>query len=224
MILRKTLLAVSAVVLLSTPAWALANQPSDHSGKHAPSTTPVGPPATTPNNTDNPGVGNGSQNGDQGTGNPAHPEHPSHPRHPGHPETPKRPGKPEPSEHPAHPGKPHKCMAHNVAYIVSGTLVSQALSKNADGTYSGTVTVSVAHTNRHAAAAKGMTETYTLTDAHPTLALRDTNNDGSVGLDDLAAGDRVKAIGKITTLSKKCDQSKFTSQTTIREVIFHVPR
>ena len=94
-------------------------------------------------------------------------------------------------------------MAHNVAYIVSGTLVSQTLSKNADGTYSGTVTVSVARTNRHAAAAKGMTETYTLTDAHLTFALRDTNNDGSVGLDDLAAGDRVKAIGKITTLSKR---------------------
>jgi hypothetical protein len=220
MILRKTLLAVSAVVLLSTPAWALANQPTDHSGKHASSTTPGGPPATTPNNTDNPGVGNG----EQGTGNSNNPAHPGHPSHPSHPEHPKHPGKPGSPKHPAHPGNPRKCMAHNVAYIVSGTLVSQTLSKNADGTYSGTVTVSVTHTNRHAAAAKGMTETYTLTDAHLTFALRDTNNDGSVGLDDLAAGDRVKAIGKITTLSKKCDQSKFTSQTTIGKVIFHAPR
>jgi hypothetical protein len=114
-------------------------------------------------------------------------------------------------------------MPRNVAYIVSGTLVSDTLAKNADGTYSGSVTVNVTHTNRHAAGDEGMTKTYTLNDARVTLGLRDINHDGSVGLDDLTAGDRVKAIGKITTLSKKCDQSNFTALLTIRKVIFHAP-
>lgn len=228
MILRKTLLAASAVALISTPGWALADQnPSDHGAKHAPSTTLAGPSSTTPNNTDNPGASNRSQNnnhggdkgagdkGNQGQGNgPGKPEHPSHPQHPKHPGHPK---------HPSHPGKSHKCMPRNVAYIASGTLVSQTLSKNANGTYSGGVTVNVTRTNRHAANDEGMTKTYTLTDARVKLRVADIDQDGSVGLDDLVAGDRVKVIASITTLSKKCDQSNFTAQLTISKVIFHAP-
>jgi hypothetical protein len=241
MILRKTLLAASAVALISTPTWALADQnPSDRGAKHAPSTTPVGPPSTTPDNIDNPVASNRSQNGNhggdngagdqgnhgsgqnnQGQGNdpgkPEHPSHPQHPKHPGHPEHPSHPS------HPSHPGNPHKCMQRNVAYVVSGTLVGQTLSENADGTYSGDVTITVTRTNRHAAGDEGMTKTYTLTDARVKLRVADIDHDGSVGLDDLVAGDRVKAIGKITTLSKKCNQSGFTATTTIRKVIFHAP-
>jgi hypothetical protein len=219
MILRKTLLAASAVALISTPGWALADQsPSDHAAKHTPSTTPAGPPSTTPNNTDNPGASNRSQNGNhggdkgagdngnQGQGNdPGKPEHPSHPQHPNH------------------PGKSHKCMPRNVAYIASGTLVSQTLSKNANGTYSGGVTIDVTRTNRHAASDEGMTKTYTLTDARVKLRVADIDHNGSVGLDDLVAGDQVKIIASITTLSKKCDQSNFTAQLTISKVIFHAP-
>jgi hypothetical protein len=225
MILRKILPAASALALMVTPAWALANEGS----KHAPSSTPVGPPSTTPNNTDNPGAanrhsgdhsGNGSSNG-QNQGNqpdkPNHPEHPKHPGHPAHPEHPSHPGKP------GHPGKSHKCMAHNVAYVVSGTLVKQTLTKNTDGTYSGTVEVTVTHTNHHAAGDQGMTKTYTLTSSGVALRVADINNDGSVGLDDLQTGDRTKVIGKITTLSKRCDQTGFTAQLTIRKVIFHAP-
>jgi hypothetical protein len=65
--------------------------------------------------------------------------------------------------------------------------------------------------------------TYKVENVHVTFGLADTNNDGSVGLDDLKVGDRVKAIGKITTLAKKCDQSTFTAQLTIRKIVFHVP-
>ena len=107
---------------------------------------------------------------------------------------------------------------------MSGTLVSQTLSQNANGTYSGAVTVDVTHTNRHAASDEGMTKTYTLTDARVKLRVADIDHDGSVGLDDLVAGDRVKVIGTITTLPKKCNQSGFTAQTTIHKVIFHAHR
>jgi hypothetical protein len=233
MILRKTLLAASAVALLSTPAWALADQ--EHSGqgaKHAPSSTPVGPPSTTPSNTDNPGAANRhskGNDGNQGTSSGSgpdnqspgnHPDKPSHPGHPSHPEHPKHPGHPG---QPSHPGKSHKCMAHNVAYVASGTLTSQTLVKNTDGTYSGSVTVNITHTNRHAAGDKG-TQSYTLTNVHVTFGLADTNNDGSVGPDDLTEGDGAKLIGKITTLAKKCDQSGFTATKTIRKIVFHAPK
>jgi hypothetical protein len=257
MLLRKTLLAASAVALISTPTWALADQnPSDNGANHAPSTTPAGPPSTTPagppsttpagppsttpNNTDNPSASDHSQNsnhggdksagdqdghgasqGAQGQGNDPgkseHPSHPQHPKHPGHPEHPSHPNNPN------RPGKSHMCMPRSVAYIVSGTLVSQTLSKNANGTYSGDVTVDVTRTNRHAAGDQGMTKTYTLTDARVKLRVADIDHDGSVGLDDLVAGDRVKVIASITTLSKKCDQSNFTAQTTIHKVTFHAP-
>ncbi len=206
MFLRKTLLAASAVALLSTPAWALADHnPSDQGAKHAPATTPAGPPSTTPNNADNPGASNRSQNGNhrsdqgnQGQGN--DPGKPSHPAHPSHP------------SHPGNPSNPSNCTSHNVAYIVSGTLVSQTLSKNADGTYSGTLEVEVTHTNHHAVKGKI---------SYPVSKVHVTFDNGGVSLADITAGDRVKAIGKITTLSKKCSQTGFTAVITIRKVIFH---
>lgn len=121
-------------------------------------------------------------------------------------------------------GKSHKCKPHKVAYVAVGTLVSQTLAQDAGAnTYSGDVVVNVTRTNRHARADKGQQVTYTLTNARITFGLADTNNDGSVGLDDLVAGDRVRVIGKITTLAKKCDKSNFTATTTIRKVVFHAP-
>jgi hypothetical protein len=156
-----------------------------------------GPPSTTPNNTNNPGSSHRSPEGTKNTGGQGH-------------------GKP------GHPGNSHKCKPHKVGYVVSGTLVSQTLTKNADGTYSGEVTVEITHTNHHAAGDKG-TKTYTVTNVHVTFGLADTNNDGSVGPDDLKAGDQVKVIGKITALAKKCNQSGFTATTTIRKVVFNAP-
>jgi hypothetical protein len=229
MIVRKTLLAASALVLMSTPAWALPNQtPSNQTTGRAPSTTPAGPPATTPSNNsqnhsganhhspgDHPGKGThpGSGSGsNQGPANhPGRPGHPNHPAHPGHP------------GHPGRPSKARKCSPHDVAYIASGTLVSQTFSESANGTYSGNVTIDVTRTNRHAASDQGTTATYTLTDARVTFDLRDINHNGSVGLDDLQTGDRVKAIGTITALAKKCSQSGFTPTITIRRIVFHMP-
>jgi hypothetical protein len=209
------------------PAWALPSQaPSNQGTRHAPSTTPAGPPSTTPNNADNPGSANRRASGDHGNkdtpsgsgpdnqspaSDPGQPDHPGHPTHPTHP------------SHPGHPGTPHKCVPHSVAYVASGTLVSQTLSKNADGTCSGGVTVNVTHTNHHAAGDEVTTKTYTVAETRVTFGLSDTNHYGSVGLDDLQAGDRVKVIGGITALAKKCDQSSFTAQTTIRRIIFHTP-
>jgi hypothetical protein len=201
MIVKKVLLVASAAALMSTPAWALPSQaPSNQGTDHAPSTTPVGPPSTTPNNTNNPGAANRSHKGDHGG------EQGSD--HSGN------------SHKPSHPGQSHKCKPHRVGYVASGTLVSQTLAKNADGSYSGEVTVKVTHTNHHARGDKDTTKTYKLENVRVTFGLPDTNNDGGVGLDDLKEGDPVRLIGKITTLAKKCDQSGFTAALTIRHIVF----
>jgi hypothetical protein len=121
-------------------------------------------------------------------------------------------------------GKSHKCKPHKVAYVAVGTLVSQTLAQDAGAsTYSGDVVVNVTRTNHNGRADKGQQVTYTLTNARVTFGLQDTNNDGSVGLDDLVANAQVRVIGKITTLAKKCDKSNFTATTTIRKVVFHAP-
>lgn len=120
-------------------------------------------------------------------------------------------------------GRSHKCHAHNVGYVVSGTLVSQALTKEeATDTYSGKLEVKVLQANRHASGDKNATVTYEVSKAHLVFGMKDTNKDGSVGLDDLAAGDRVHAIGKITAVAPKCS-GEFTATKTIRRIVFHAP-
>jgi hypothetical protein len=156
-------------------------------------------PSTTPNSTNNPGSSHRSPQSTENTVGKG--QHGS----------------------PSNPGNSHKCKPHKVAYVASGALVSQTLAKNADGTYSGEVTVEVKSTNHHGAGDKGKTKAYKVENVHVTFGLADTNSDGSVGLDDLKAGDRVKLIGKITTLAKKCSQSEFTATTTIRKIVFHAP-
>jgi hypothetical protein len=122
-----------------------------------------------------------------------------------------------------HPARSHKCKPHKVAFVARGSLVSQSLTKNSDGTYSGDLTVNVARTNHHAAGDRGHQVTYTLDQARVTFGLADANNDGSVGLDDLAAGDRVGVLGKVTALAKRCDHTGLTPTTTIRRVVFNAP-
>lgn len=153
------------------------------------------PTSTPPRNDDNPGSTHRSTKGTENTGGANH-------------------------------GKSHKCKPHKVGYVASGILVSQTLTKESDGTYSGELVVEVKHANHHAKADKEKTEkekstTYTVKGVHVTFGLADTNNDGSVGLDDLKAGNRVHLIGKITKLAKKCDQKEFTATTTIRKIVFH---
>lgn len=218
MTVRKVLLAACAAALTTTPAWALPGRaPSNEGTGHAPSTVPAGPPATTPAGP--PAVAGRSQNA-PGSGNPT--------GNTGH-------GK-SGGQH----GKSHRCVAHKVAYVAAGTLVSQTLvldggttpsaaasdtrtTHPARPTYSGDVAIAVTRTNRWARGDKGTTKTYTLVRARVLFGLADTNNDGSVGLDDLAAGDRVKVIGKVTVLRRGCDQTGFTPTIAIQKLIVHAP-
>jgi hypothetical protein len=204
MTVKRFLLAASTAALMTSPAWALPGLAPANQGKgHRPSTTP--------NNTNNPGSSHRSPEGTKNTGGQGNN---------GNGQDGNGQGKP------SHPGNSHKCKPHKVGYVASGTLVSQTLAKNADGTYSGEVTIEVKRTNHHAAGDKGKTRTYKekeLENVHVTFGLADTNGDGSVGLDDVKAGDQVKVIGKITALAKKCNQSAFTATTTIRKIVFNAP-
>jgi hypothetical protein len=212
MTVKRILLAASATALMSIPAWALPGLAPANEGKgHSPSTTPnnannPGSSHRSPEGTENTG-GKGNQgNGNQGNGNQGK----------------RNQGKGNQGK-PSHPGNSHKCKPHKVAYVASGKLVSQTLTKNTDGSYSGEVTVEVKRTNHHAAGDQGATKTYKPEKVHVTFGLADTNSDGSVGLDDLKPGDRVKLIGKITALAKKCSQSGFKATTTIRQIVFNAP-
>jgi hypothetical protein len=193
MILKKAMLLGAAMALASTPAWALPGNEHAHKGTHH--------PTSTPNDKSNPGSSKRSESGD---------------KHAGGAEN-KGKGKGNGS------GKSHKCMPHGVAYVASGTLVSDTLTEGADHTVSGELTVEVLRTNHHARADKGTKKTYTVENAHVKLVVPDSDEDGTVGVDDLAAGDRVKVIGKVTTLAKKCKTGEFSPKLTIRRLVFHGP-
>ena len=109
-----------------------------------------------------------------------------------------------------------KCKAHGIAYVAGGTLESGTLTKNADGTYDGTLTVRVAHANHHAKADRSTSRTYTLDNARVNLHGQDPAA--------LAPGSRVKLQGKVTKLNKKCDQSAFAATTTIKKAGIKDPK
>jgi hypothetical protein len=133
-----------------------------------------------------------------------------------------KPTQPDPSK-PAkpHPAKSHKCTPHKVAYRASGTLVSQTLTQTAgadtpkrgDDRYSGPLTVGVTKTNHHAAKGEQL---YKLDNAR--VRFYDADHNGTT--EQPKVGDRVKLIGKITKLAKKCDSTGFTATITIRKVDF----
>ncbi|HEX7292406.1 MAG TPA: hypothetical protein VF250_14900 [Conexibacter sp.] len=135
-------------------------------------------------------------------------------------------------DHPTPSARSHKCTPHKVAYVAAGTLVSQTLVADAAAaarggskpTYSGDVTIDVTKGNKAAKGDKRTTKTYTLDHARVVLGLEDQNADGRVDLADVAAGARVKVIGKVTKLAKRCDQTGFTPQLTIRKLIVHAPK
>lgn len=122
------------------------------------------------------------------------------------------------------PPQPRRCTPHAVAYVAAGRLVSHTLvldgseptptvARAARGpggpTYSGDVTIDVKRTNRHARADKGTTRTYTLDHAR---VLR---------FDDAVVGARAKVIGTVTKLARRCDQTGFTPELTIRKLLVH---
>jgi hypothetical protein len=105
---------------------------------------------------------------------------------------------------------PPKCVAHSVSYEVSGMLTATgSLTKNSDGSYNGTLTVKVTRTNHNAGADKGMTTTYTLTNAHVSFG-------HGVSKTAPAAGSRADLKGTITTEPKTC--TGFTPTVTIKKV------
>jgi hypothetical protein len=103
-----------------------------------------------------------------------------------------------------------------VAYVAAGTLVNESLTKEPAGAYGGEVTVEVKRTNHHARADKGTTKTYTVERAHVKF-VRLTESE-------VKAGDRVRLIGKITALAKKCPAAGFEPAVTIRRIVFHAPK
>ena len=122
---------------------------------------------------------------------------------------------------PDHTSKSHKCKPHSVAYRAKGTLESQSLTQTQgagtttrrDDRYSGDLTVNVKKASHHGATGS---QTYTLDNAK--VRFYDANHDGTA--DTPQAGDRVKVKGRITHLSKKCDQTGFTPTVTVRRVEF----
>ena len=191
MTVRKTLLALATATAMSAPAWVLPGQALSH---------PFGPPSATPNNTTNPGAKHRSAAANDAIEDKADK------------------GKHETSSS----GRYHKCKPHGVAYVASGTLESWSLTENSDGTYNGTVTVLVTHTNHHAAGDKSATpKEYKVENVRVTFGISDTDKDGTAGTDDLAKGDSVKLIGKITTLAKKCNHEGFKPTTTVHHIVFN---
>jgi hypothetical protein len=111
---------------------------------------------------------------------------------------------------PAQAAKPPKCVAHPVSYEVSGTLATAgSLTKNSDGSYNGTLAVKVTRTNDNATADKGMTKTYTLTNAHVSFG-------HGVSKTAPAVASRVDLKGTITTEPKTC--TGFTPTDMIKKV------
>ena len=113
-------------------------------------------------------------------------------------------------------GKSHKCTPQKVAYVASGKLVSGSLTKESNGTYSGTLTVHVTKTNKYGKADKGTDVTYTLDHAKGKLHGEDPGA--------LVANSRVHLKGKITKLAKKCDQTGFTATRTIKKFDIKPPK
>jgi hypothetical protein len=186
-------------ILLAAAAGALMTGPAWALPALAPANQGKGHrPSTTPNNTVNPGSSHRSSEGTENTGG--------------------KDGKSGDSS------GSHKCKPHKVGYVASGTLIGvPKLTENTDGTYTGEVEVEVKHTNHHAKKDNNTTKKYKVENVRVTFGLADTDSDGVVGVDELKAGDRVKLIGNITVLAKKCSQTGFTATTTIRHLVFHAP-
>jgi hypothetical protein len=117
-------------------------------------------------------------------------------------------------------GNSHKCKAHSVGYIVSGTLTSYGLTQTAgaqtpadtsDDRYGGTLGLTVTKTNHHAGALTGAQQ-LTVTDVRVSF--------GEGVAKPPAAGSRVKLIGKVTKVGKKCTDQSAAGQVTYRKVTF----
>jgi hypothetical protein len=114
-------------------------------------------------------------------------------------------------------GKSHKCKPHNTGYIESGTVdvaTASTLAMNTDGTWSGTLVVDVTRTNHWAKGAKGTTVTTTFTNAELKVHF-----DG--GTSGFTGGERVKVIGKLAVVGKKCPALTPPATPMFRMVVVH---
>jgi hypothetical protein len=111
------------------------------------------------------------------------------------------------ADHPAHPPHPNKpadskrCAVIKRAFIVSGTNATFTGTKNADGTYTGDLTLTPKHAN-HAARKSGVDPK---AGTPITLHLDNTKVKLTGGITDLSAlqpTDRVHVIGKIPYAKK----------------------
>jgi hypothetical protein len=127
---------------------------------------------------------------------------------------------PGPATHPtkpSHPSHSHRCAPHKAAYVESGTVdatTASTLAKNADGTWTGTLVVDVTRANHHAKGDKKTTVTVTFTSA--TLHVK--FDGGTTGF---TAGERVKLIGKLATVAKKCPALSPPATPVFRMVVVH---
>jgi hypothetical protein len=107
---------------------------------------------------------------------------------------------------PVPPSMSHNCKSHAVGYVVSGTLAAPATltqtrgadtpADTSDDRYSGTLSITVTRASHHA---KGATQPQTFEVASIRLGKGVTATP--------AAGTKVQVIGKITKISKRCDQA-----------------
>lgn len=135
----------------------------------------------------------------------------AHPGNANHPESGKRPSGAN------HLSQSHRCKPHDVAYVEAGTVDSSTastLAANADGTWSGTLVVDVTSTNHWAKPDKGTTVSYTFNN----VKLRVRFDGATTGF---TAGERVKLIGKLATVAKKCTALSPAATPAFRWVVVH---
>ena len=122
-------------------------------------------------------------------------------------------------------GKSKRCKPHNVAYVASGILAGHTLvqtegaatTDTGDDRYSGTLTINVKRTNKHARGDDETTKTYTLEDDKVSFGEGVTLQTAVVGQT------RVKVIGKIARVHRKCQQPNPPAQPNIRKAVFKAP-
>jgi hypothetical protein len=123
----------------------------------------------------------------------------------------------KPTDEPAgQPKTSHRCAAHKVAYVASGVLAAPATltqakgadtpADTADDRYTGTLSVTVTRANPHA---KDVATPVTVQANDIRL------HDGVTATP--AAGTRVRLIGKITNVSKRCSDQSVAAAVTIRK-------
>jgi hypothetical protein len=130
----------------------------------------------------------------------------------------------KPTDKPAtQPSASQRCAPQKAAYVASGVLAAPATltqtrgadtpTDTGDDRYSGTLSVTVTHANRHAKGAAGP-----VTVQASDIRLRD----GAAATP--PAGTRVRLIGKITRVSKRCSDQSAAGVVTIRTATLRAPK